>query len=114
MRSRLGLFHAMNVARDHGRAPAWASRFMNEQHDWFRDNLRRPDCFGQGWPGGPDYRAICWFKPEAQGHITRMYDLKAGLEASDLLVDVLTTRDPGDIVYEDVHQVAARPGGRIF
>jgi hypothetical protein len=38
-----------------------------------------------------------------------MFRLKQALEACGIHVEVLTTRDPGHILFEDDYQVAAEP-----
>ena len=41
--------------------------------------------------------------------IDRVWTLKAFLEELDVFIDVITTRDPGIVVYEDGHQIVAKP-----
>jgi len=43
-----------------------------------------------------------------------MHQLKLALEACGVLVDIITTRDPGHIIWQDQHQLVAEPGGRKF
>jgi hypothetical protein len=43
-----------------------------------------------------------------------MHALKVALESCGIHVDVLTTRDPGLIVWQDEHQIVAEPRGRKF
>ena len=114
-RSRMGLFQARDVAIGCDFAPDWAMALVRETFEWFGDNLARPTHYDQPGPrrgGGQD--ALCWYKAEATEHIARMFDMKAALEACGIHVDVLRTRDPGRVVYEDAHQVAALPEHRRF
>jgi hypothetical protein len=43
-----------------------------------------------------------------------MHQLKLALEACGVYVDILTTRDPGHIIWQDTHQLVAEPGARKF
>jgi len=40
--------------------------------------------------------------------IDRVWSLKAFMEEQDVFIDVITTRTPGIIIYEDGHQVVAK------
>jgi hypothetical protein len=57
---------------------------------------------------------LSWFKPAAGEHIRQMHRLKLALEACGVHVDILTTRDPGVIIWQDRHQLVAEPGARRF
>ncbi|MFY7916503.1 MAG: hypothetical protein ACOVPA_17750, partial [Rubrivivax sp.] len=50
-----------------------------------------------------------WFKDTAAEHIRQMRLLADILERHGIQVDMLRTRRPGYVVYEDDHQVAAEP-----
>ncbi len=113
-RSRLGLFQALDDARDSDVAPDWALALIRDCELWFIDNLGTPDRFSRGSWRGRGQPALSWFKSGATDHIAKMYELKTGLEACGIHVDVLRTRDPGHILYEDRWQVAAEPGRRRF
>jgi hypothetical protein len=43
-----------------------------------------------------------------------MHRLKLALEACGVHDDILTTRDPGEIIWQDQHQLVAEPGARKF
>lgn len=120
-RNRMGVFQAITLAQEADNAPDWALRELGDLDDWFARKLARPEVFVKG---GDRYRSrraqadsqtgLSWFKPTATAHIARMHRLKAALEACGVHVEVLTTRDPGEIVWQDAHQVVAQPGGRRF
>jgi len=103
----------MDEARDCSFAPPWALSQLGEIYGWFNDNLAVPAHFSRdGWQGsGP---GLSWFKPVATEHIRQMHRLKLALEACGVQVDILTTRDPGGIVWQDEHQLVAAPAGRKF
>jgi hypothetical protein len=114
-RSRLGLFQARDVAIDNPHSPDWALALMVETLEWFGDNLAAPTILRRGGRRSATAQdALCWYKAEAAQHIARMHDFKNALEACGVHVEVLRTRDPGFILYEDDHQIAAEPGHRRF
>ena len=112
-KQRLGLFQALDEARDCDFAPAWALRQIGELYGWFNDNLKVPVHFkktygGQGRPG------LSWFKPYATEHLRQMHQLKIAVEECGLHVEILRTRDPGSVIWQDEHQLVADPGRRKF
>ncbi len=113
-RYRLGLFQAIDHATQSDHSEKWALDLMWETYDWFRKNLKTPDRFETGGWSRKGNPALCWYKPDAQDHIRRMHDLKLALEACAIHVEVLTTRDVGQVLYEDAHQVAAVPNRHTF
>ena len=113
-RQRIGLFQALDEARESPLAAQWALKEIGELYGWFRANLSVPGQFQRdGWKGRGQ-PGLSWFKPAAHEHIQRMYRLKAALESCGVNVDVLTSRDPGEIVWQDKHQIVAEPGSRRF
>ncbi|MDQ0465068.1 hypothetical protein QO010_002852 [Caulobacter ginsengisoli] len=104
-RSRLGLFQAIRTARESDHASGWALAEVEDAITWFNENLEAPKHFSR--KGGQS--ALSWFKPAAEEHIRRMHGLKAALEDCGIHVEVLTTREPGFVLYEDEHQIAAEP-----
>ncbi len=113
-RQRLGLFQALDEARGSNLAPDWALKEIGVGYGWFKQNLAVPDRFERGGWKGLGQPGLSWFKSSARDHIKMMHQLKLALEACGVHVDVLTTRDPGVIIYEDRHQIVAEPGNRRF
>ncbi|MBW3558445.1 MAG: hypothetical protein KY449_01560 [Proteobacteria bacterium] len=114
-RQRLGLFQAIEEARESDSAPDWALRELAASETWFGRNLRVPDRFSRGSRRRPGQPGLAWFKAwSAEEHIRQMHRFKRAAEACGLHVDVLKTRDPGHILYEDEHQIVAEPGNRRF
>ena len=79
---------------------AWVRKLLA----YFNEHLKVPSCLKDP----ANRRALSWFK-EGSGMIDRVWSLKAFLEEKDIFIDVLTTRDPGIVIYEDGHQVVAKP-----
>jgi hypothetical protein len=114
LRSRIGLFQAHEEAQESDHAPTWALQQLDATYEWFATNLKVPTGYEEKtWQEGYQ-RAFSWFKDTATEHIAAMFDLKAAFEACGVQVELLTTRDPGRIVYEDDHQVTALPLHRRF
>lgn len=113
-RSRLGLFKAIGEAVESDHAESWAIAEARRQNSWFTANLAIPKQFSTGGHRGYGQPGLSWFKPSAAEHIQRMHALKTALEACGIHVEVLTTRDPGLIVWQDEHQLVADPRGRTF
>jgi hypothetical protein len=112
-RQRLGLFQALNEARDCDFAPPWALREIGEKYGWFKENLAVPEQF-ENTTGGRGRPGLSWFKPRATEHIKKMHQLKLAVEECGVHVEILTTRDPGPIIWQDEHQLVADPGKRKF
>jgi hypothetical protein len=120
-RQRLGLFQALDEARDCEFSPDWALKEIGEIESWFEKHLATPTrfergrrIFSRGRRDGAGQPALSWFKPEAGEHIRTMHKLKLALEACGVHVEAVTTRNPGHVIYEDEQQVVAEPGGRRF
>jgi hypothetical protein len=112
-RQRLGLFQALNEARECEVAPEWALRQIGHLYGWFNKNLTVPKDFrktlgGQGRPG------LSWFKPAATEHIKQMHHLRLALKECGVQTEILTTRDPGLTIWQDKYQLVADPCRRKF
>lgn len=112
-RQRLGLFQALDKAKDCDFAPSWALRVIGETYGWFNENLAVPTQFEQTY-GGRGRPGLSWFKPVAMEHIKQMHQLKLAVEECGVQVEILTTRYPGSIIWQDEHQLIADPGKRKF
>ena len=76
---------------------------------WFNEYLPVPKRFSRSRRSGESYSAICWFKPTAIECIRKARALAFLLEDHGLSTEMIRTRKPGYIVYEDSLQVAAVP-----
>ena len=113
-RSRLGLFKAIDEAVESEHASGWAIAEARSLSAWFNANLAIPQAFSVGGHKGFGQPGLSWFKPSAAEHIRQMHSLRVALNECGIHVEVLTTRDPGFIVWQDEHQIVAEPRGRIF
>ena len=72
---------------------------------WFNEHLRVPPVLNDS----ESRRALSWFKPTAQKPIAIAWNLAHLLQDHGAPVEVLKTKDPGVVVYEDKWQVVAKP-----
>ena len=113
-RQRLGLFQALDAARDCDFAPSWALRQIGEIGVWFDEKLAVPGQFLHGGWKARGQPGLSWFKPVATEHIKQMHQLKLALEACGVHVEILRTTRPGRIIWQDEHQLVAEPGAKRF
>jgi len=111
---RLGLFQALDEARSSELAPNWALTEIGSTYGWFKANLAVPTQYRAGGATSLGQRGLSWFKPAGTEHIARMHGLSSALEASGVNVEMLTTRAPGSIIYQDEFQIVAIPIKRRF
>ena len=78
---------------------------LRERLAWFKMHLRVPACLSEEG----NERAICWFKPEARRPVDYAWDMISVLREQGLDVEMIKTRDPGTVLYEDGWQVVAKP-----
>ena len=70
---------------------------------WLNTHLTSPDLKDE------EFRAIFWFKDTALAPMQHIWAMKPHLEAYGHFIDIVKTDRPGQIVYEDGWQIAARP-----
>jgi hypothetical protein len=73
---------------------------------WFEKKLPSPDSANFR---NLSYRAIFWFKSEADDCISRIWEMAHLLEYHGYLIEMQKCRWLGNIAYEDKFQVAAIP-----
>lgn len=100
-----GIFVAAYQLRDSNSLTRDEEAWLMACLAWFKMHLKVPECLSES----VNRRAICWFKGDNRNAISRIWDLVAFLKEHDVFVDIIRTRDPGTIVYEDGYQVAAKP-----
>jgi hypothetical protein len=106
---RQGLFAAMGGLSRTGALFEHEQRAYDDARRWFARHLPVPSRFSRSTRKNPKPVAICWFKASAGTHIANMRVLASILDAHGIHVQVLTTRQPGFVVYDDDFQVAAEP-----
>ncbi len=106
---RRGIFQAAHCLRNTGALPDYDDTRLADALRWFDAHLPKPARLGRA--GRPHWRAtaICWFKRDATAHLERIREVQHLLDAYGVAVEMITSRRPGYIVYEDESQVAACP-----
>jgi hypothetical protein len=78
---------------------------LHEILQWFGTSLQRPASQGRdGMRHG-----VCWFKTDAQRHISKIWEIVQVLKRNGIPVKKITTVKPGYIIYEDEWQIVAEP-----
>jgi hypothetical protein len=103
-----GVFQVAIELRDGGHLEPYEEEWLERDMGWLRKHLPSPGCLRD--PGND--RAICWFKPGAKEAIDRVRGMVAFLETRGIAVSMVTTADPGTVLYEDPWQVVAKPRRR--
>ncbi|MBB5352870.1 hypothetical protein HNR46_003119 [Haloferula luteola] len=102
---RYGIFVAVwHLVRD-GRVTEDEEREYWDHRNWYEEHLPLPPFYAEGNPR----RAITWFKESAMEHplLSRLSFYKGLAEKYQLRMEVESTDQPGEILYEDDFQVAA-------
>ncbi len=83
------------------------SELLVQAFEWLNENLPCPP-FSQKLRSGEWTReAVSWFRPGAKAPIDRVWAIVAILKEHGVPVRMVTTKNPGKIVYEDQYQVVA-------
>lgn len=82
---------------------------LRATYSWFKAHLAVPTRFSLSARPHAKAQALSWFRDTAAEHIKQMRNCQRLLQAYGLHVEMLRTKRPGYIVYEDDHQVVAYP-----
>ena len=105
-----GVFMAAYRLRDDGDMPAYQRQELRSQMEWFNQNLPHPEPLADP----RNAPAISWFKSDSKECITQIWALVHILEENGIVINKITTEDPGYVIYEDAHQIVAWPSGATF
>lgn len=106
---RMGLFFAVDELLRRGLLSKHEAEAATNAYDWFSRQLKRPNSFARSAKPKARNVAICWFKDSAVAHVRRMWEFVNVLQENEVHVQLIRTRQPGYVVYEDEHQVVAEP-----
>lgn len=102
-----GVITEAQLLRERGDLHGYESDYLEIIFAWFNENLPCPP-FRRNFRTRKWTRdAVCWFRPEAERPVGRMWDLVAILREHGVPVRLVVTEKPGKIVYEDEYQVVA-------
>ncbi len=82
---------------------------LKELSGWFNQNLEKPTRFSKGSSKNNADVSLSWFKDSAKEHISRIQDFIEIAQKYDILIERITSKNPGYIVFEDEHPVSAVP-----
>lgn len=100
-----GIFQAAAQALEWQTITGGDADELNRMQVWFSEHLDKPTSFGRGRIS----RGICWFRTDANEHISRMWEMVRIIERNGIFVRKITTDKPGYLTYEDEWQVVAEP-----
>jgi hypothetical protein len=106
---RQGLFQAADALRRSGALSIHEAALLTSIEKWFDTNLVKPKRLRRSRLPHRQAKAISWFKSSAGQHIAQIRAIALILESHGRMVDMIKTRRPGYIVYEDEFQIAAEP-----
>jgi hypothetical protein len=91
------------------RLPDYETEQLRALFDWFDLNLEYPTRFSRSkrhWGAG---KGVCWFKPTANAHLSKIHEMIFILENNGVLIRMIKASKVGYVVYEDEHQIVAEP-----
>lgn len=91
--------------RDEVDIPKYQETELVKNIQWLKEHLKSPDILDKEG----NHRAISWFKPSAVEPIKKVRAIAALLNEHGYNVEQVQTREPGLIIYEDGHQIVAKP-----
>jgi hypothetical protein len=104
-----GIFSALRFVREGSLTQDEDVNKLKELRAWFNLNLAAPDKFSNAKNKNPSSISLSWFKDSSKEHVKKIYEIREVLYKYGVVVDVVTTKNPGNIIYEDDHQVSAIP-----
>ncbi|MBS1527213.1 MAG: hypothetical protein JST19_16290 [Bacteroidetes bacterium] len=107
--TQTGIFNALAFIRDHHGTQDDDCYKLKLLTGWFNTYLEKPDRLSKAKSKNPAAISLSWFKDSAKSHIDKMRELEKILSSYGLIVDTVTTKNPGYIVYEDDYQISAIP-----
>jgi hypothetical protein len=108
-RVEAGVFVAAYDLYYNSRLPDYETEQLRALFDWFNLNLERPARFSRSRRYGGAGRAVCWFKPTANAHLSKIHEMIFILENNGVLIRMIKANKVGYVVYEDEHQIVAEP-----
>src|SRR3954465_7131862 len=101
-----GLFTVAYRELSSGAMTDYEHEWLAEILAWFKKEVKVP---GAVLRGDANRRAICWFRESSKEVVSKAGELVAFLGERGYFLETHRTEQPGIIVYEDGHQVAAKP-----
>jgi hypothetical protein len=106
---RTGVFHEAYRLRDRDLLEYSEDAWLKYVLTWFEQQLPVPSRFSRSRRRCAHPQAVCWFKAEATRCIGMVRRMTSILDRHGVATQMLRTKRPGYIIYEDKYQVAAVP-----
>ena len=93
-----GVFFTAGMLRDDPTTAVYDAEVLAELLGWFNEELPEPvrlNRTNSKARGDRVPKGICWFKPTAITHISKVREMKVVLEANNYVVSQITTKRPG-------------------
>ncbi len=103
-RLQSGVVTELRLLKESGDLPDYEHEHVEQLFEWLNENLPCPPFASSKWSAD----AVSWFKPEGRRFFGHFNEINAILEEHGRFVRMLTTTDPGVILYEDEVQVVAK------
>lgn len=104
-----GIFSALRFIRERPLTQEEDVVHLKSIREWFNVNLEAPTKFSNANNKNPAPISLSWFKDSSKEHIKKIYEIREVLYKYGIIVEVVTAKNPGYIIYEDDHQVSAIP-----
>ena len=106
---QLGVFQAMYRLWRAGKLAPHEEAWWEEIRVWFNLKLQEPGRLSRSRRPGASKCAISWFKTTAKHHIRRAREVTTLLAEHGIQTQMLRSKRPGYVVYEDRFQITAEP-----
>jgi hypothetical protein len=106
-----GFFSVAAEVIDTNLVPKYLIDSIRVELAWFNENMEEPECYKITNRDNIS-KAVCWFKSTSHRHIKHAWNLKVLLSEANVLMDFITTKDPGAVIWQDDYQVVALPWKR--
>ena len=85
----------------------WLRAEISRSLDWFEDHMEEPERFDPTSRKRRGHWGVCWFRPEAKRHLREAHHMAWLLNEAGIPVHRVRARNPGEIVWQDDHQIVA-------
>ncbi len=103
--SKVGIFQLAYELKYAAQTTMHHDKELRKNLTWLETHLAEPTILERA----EHYRAICWFKDTAHEPLKRIWSIKLLLEEYGVWVDCVKTASPGNVIYQDGWQIAAKP-----
>lgn len=85
--------------------PDWIRRELDDQFDWFNDNLPVPRRVVRHFRRRDSLHGVCWFRPTARECIDRARYCAWLISEGGVPVETIKMREARELIWRDDHQI---------